>query len=102
MTGILTLIMFIVSILGASPCHAASPVKVGAKVLHDSGYAELAGKRIGLITNGSAMVDGIGTVNLIASSGKVRLAAVFAPEHGLRGLREDGETVVERTDERTG
>lgn len=101
MTNFLTLMLLLAFLFDASPSYPASLVKVGAKVLHDSGYAELAGKRIGLITNHTAMVDGIYTVDLMASSGKVQLVAVFAPEHGLRGLREDGEVVGERIDECT-
>lgn len=102
MTYFLPLISFLALLFNASPSYPASLVKVGAKVLHDSGYAGLAGKRIGLVTNHTAMVDGIYTVDLVASSGKVQLAAIFAPEHGLRGLKEDGELVGERIDEHTG
>jgi len=102
MTYSITLTLFLALLLHASPSYPASLVKVGAKVLHDSGYAELAGKRIGLITNHTGTVDGVDTADLMAASGKVRLAAVFAPEHGLRGLKEDGELVGERIYERTG
>ena len=36
------------------------------------------------------------------TSGKVRLAVIFAPEHGLRGLKEDGVQITAGADERTG
>lgn len=102
MTKLSTLLVAFAVLCHGSPSYSASVVEVGAKVLHESGYAELAGKRVGLITNHTAVVDGIHTADLMASSGKVRLVALFAPEHGLRGLNEDGEKVGERVDERTG
>jgi len=98
----------IVAVFGAlfvgavSPAHAGSPVRVGAKDLHESGYGELCGKRIGLITNHTAMVDGTHLIDLIHAGGKVRLVALFAPEHGLRGLEEDGVKLGEGVDGRTG
>jgi uncharacterized protein YbbC (DUF1343 family) len=85
-----------------APCHAGSPVRVGAKVLHESGYGELNGRRVGLITNHTAMVDGTHLIDLMHAGGKVRLAALFAPEHGLRGLEEDGVQLGEGVDGRTG
>src|SRR6266545_3768585 len=102
MIKLFTFLLFLILSLGVSPSHAASSVKVGAKVLHDSGYAEMAGKRVGLITNHTAMVDGIHVVDLLQESGKLHIAALFAPEHGLRGLKEDGVRIGQRLDERTG
>ncbi|HEX8255014.1 MAG TPA: exo-beta-N-acetylmuramidase NamZ domain-containing protein [Thermoanaerobaculia bacterium] len=69
----------------------------GIDVLHASGYAALRGMRIGLITNHTG-IDRTGnpTVDLLRSAPGVTLAAIFAPEHGLRGT-EDHENV---TDER--
>jgi len=62
----------------------------GIDVLHASGYAALRGKRIGLITNQSA-IDRTGnpTVDLLRSAPDVKLVAVFTPEHGLRGTLDD-------------
>ncbi len=102
MTRLLTILLFLTIVFGASPSYPGSIVKVGAKVLHDSRYAEIAGKRIGLITNQTAVVDGVHTADLLSASGMVQLAALFAPEHGLRGSKEDGEKFGEGIDERTG
>lgn len=77
-------------------------MKVGAQVLHDSRFAGIAGKRVGLITNHTAVVDGVHTADLMFAGGTVQLAALFAPEHGLRGSKEDGEKFGEGIDERTG
>ncbi|HTG80385.1 MAG TPA: DUF1343 domain-containing protein [Geobacteraceae bacterium] len=102
MTRVFTALTCLAVFFGALPAYPASLVKVGARVLHDSGYAELAGKRIGLITNQTAVADDVHTADLMHASGKVQLVDLFAPEHGLRGLKEDGEKVGDRIDERTG
>jgi uncharacterized protein YbbC (DUF1343 family)/CubicO group peptidase (beta-lactamase class C family) len=61
----------------------------GIDVLHASGYAALRGKRIGLITNQTG-VDRAGnpTVDLLRSAPGVTLAALFSPEHGIRGTAD--------------
>jgi uncharacterized protein YbbC (DUF1343 family)/CubicO group peptidase (beta-lactamase class C family) len=62
----------------------------GIDVLHASGYAALRGMRIGLITNQSG-IDRTGnpTVDLLRGAPGVTLAAIFTPEHGLRGTADD-------------
>jgi uncharacterized protein YbbC (DUF1343 family)/CubicO group peptidase (beta-lactamase class C family) len=62
----------------------------GIDVLHSSGYEALRGMRIGLITNQSG-IDRTGnpTVDLLRSAPGVTLAAIFTPEHGLRGTFDD-------------
>ncbi len=95
-----TLLLFLP--LAGSPARASTPVKVGAQVLTEHNFAELAGKRIGLITNRSALVAGRHVVQLMQANHNVTLAAIFAPEHGYRGLKEDGATVGFRVDEQTG
>lgn len=62
----------------------------GIDVLHAAGYEALQGKRIGLITNRSA-IDRFGnpTVDLLRSAKGVELAAIFSPEHGLRGTADE-------------
>ncbi|HYC89052.1 MAG TPA: exo-beta-N-acetylmuramidase NamZ domain-containing protein [Thermoanaerobaculia bacterium] len=62
----------------------------GIDVLHAGGYEALRGLRIGLITNQSG-IDRTGnpTVDLLRSAPGVTLAAIFTPEHGLRGTLDD-------------
>ena len=62
----------------------------GIDVLAASHYALLRGKRIGLITNHSA-IDRVGnpTLDHLRSAPGVTLAALFTPEHGLRGLADE-------------
>lgn len=63
----------------------------------------LRGKRVGLITNHSG-IDRAGTpdIDRIASHPELRLVALLAPEHGIRGNVEAGEHVGDETDARTG
>ena len=70
------------------PIHAA-PVKTGAEVLADASFSPLRGKRFGLVTNRTATVGGIHLLDLMASAG-IRPVVIFTPEHGLRGMAEDG------------
>ena len=98
---IVTMIIVAITTLNP-PSFAGTPVKVGAQVLHESGYADFLGKRIGLVTNNSAVVNGVRLYDLMHASGKVQLAALFAPEHGLRGLKEDGAKIQELRDGQTG
>ncbi len=62
----------------------------GIDVLHASGYEALRGMRVGLITNQSG-IDRAGnpTVDLLRSAPGVTLAAIFTPEHGLRGTADE-------------
>lgn len=62
----------------------------GIDVLHATNYEALHGLRIGLITNQSG-IDRTGnpTVDLLRGAPGVTLAAIFTPEHGLRGTADD-------------
>lgn len=77
-------------------------VRTGADVLAATDFAPLAGMTIGLIANQTSVVDGVHLIDLLAGSTSVELGAVFAPEHGLRGLADAGELVGDGLDERTG
>lgn len=65
--------------------------------------AELRGKRVGLIAN-QAAVDREGTlaIDLIAQHEHLELVALFAAEHGIRGVVEAGERIDDGIDARTG
>jgi uncharacterized protein YbbC (DUF1343 family) len=63
---------------------------------------EMAGKKVGLITNHTAVVEGRHLIDIITSDRKVNLSALFGPEHGLRGTGEDGETIGDYTDPASG
>ena len=65
-------------------------VKSGLEVLAEQGFSRLAGRSVGLVTNHTG-VDAHGRrgIDLIAAAPRVRLAAIFAPEHGITGLMDD-------------
>lgn len=78
-------------------------VTTGADRLAASGWAELAGQRVGVITNPTGILADLRhEVDVMASSGVVDLVAVFGPEHGFRGTAQAGESEGTYVDERTG
>ena len=93
----LLLIMFFT----VSLSNAGTQVKVGAKVLAESGFSELRGKNVGLVTNQTSVVDGVHLIDMMHAGG-VRLTALFSPEHGLRGAAEDGVKIAEHVDKSSG
>jgi len=65
------------------------PVKPGLEVLVRDGFRPLQGARVGLVTNHSA-IDSSGrpAADLLAAGRGFTLAALFSPEHGLRGTSD--------------
>jgi uncharacterized protein YbbC (DUF1343 family) len=63
----------------------------------------LRGKRVGLITNHTG-IDRARTpdIDLIARHPQLKLVALLAPEHGIRGNVEAGDRVADETDPTTG
>lgn len=98
----------ILLLLLAVPPGAAQPaVTTGAQRLVDTGFDALDGLRVGLVTNHTARVDTTdgGPAHLIDrlhAAPSVELAALFGPEHGLRGTAEAGAAVASFTDPATG
>jgi uncharacterized protein YbbC (DUF1343 family) len=78
-------------------------VLTGIDVLLRDGPGDLAGKRLGLITNHTGRTaDGRSTVDALHGMDGVQLVALFGPEHGLRGTAEAGEEIADGRDTRTG
>jgi uncharacterized protein YbbC (DUF1343 family) len=101
--SILTLVFVLVG-CGAS---ASSPgdqpdaaVRTGADVLVADNFALLAGKRVGIVTNHTALVGDRHLVDLMHESDQVDVVALFGPEHGIRG--DDVGRIDDAVDERTG
>ncbi len=88
----------------AAPCETppCAPVKTGAAALMERGFDLLDGKRVGLVVNHTARVDDAHLIDLVFAAPNVELAALFGPEHGLRGTADAGEKVADGRDERTG
>ncbi|MFT3878196.1 MAG: DUF1343 domain-containing protein [Gemmatales bacterium] len=80
---------------------ARSPVRVGIDVLRKNGFKGLENKRVGLVTNHTGIArDGISTIDILHQAPKVKLVALFSPEHGIRGVVDD--KVSDSNDEKTG
>jgi uncharacterized protein YbbC (DUF1343 family) len=74
----------------AATVPAVDHVKTGLDALVEQQFGPLAGKRVGIITNHSGQTrDRQRNIDVIHKSGTVHLAAIFTPEHGLAGLRDD-------------
>ena len=77
------------------------PTLAGIDVLAAEGFARLRGKRVGLLTNQTGQSrHGESTIDLMARAPAMTLAALFSPEHGIRGEVDD--KVPSSHDERTG
>lgn len=77
-------------------------VQTGLQVLQRKEWAELRGKRVGAIVNPTSVDGGFRHLaDLLAHSG-ARLAALFGPEHGIRGEAQYMEAVGAAKDPRTG
>lgn len=80
---------------------ARGPVLTGIDVLRRDKFASLKGRSVGLVTNHTGRgADGTATIDLLAKADGVKLVALFSPEHGLRG--EKDEKVGDGKDEKTG
>ena len=85
-----------------APPPASTPLTTGAQALVASGFAELKGKRVGLVTNQTGLVGGQHLADVMHKSGVVKLTAILAPEHGFRGGVEAGAKVRDGVDTKTG
>jgi uncharacterized protein YbbC (DUF1343 family) len=86
-----------------SALSSGAPVRPGIEVFLADVPRALRGKRVGLITNNSG-IDRSRTldIDLIARSKDLKLVALFAPEHGIRGDAEAGDKISDERDPRTG
>ncbi len=100
----------IVSLMGVWLLSACGPipsqkpaVKLGNEVLVERQFKELAGKRVGLITNPSGVNRNLeSTMDVLRAAPGVQLVALFGPEHGIYGDVPAGDKIESRTDPRTG
>jgi uncharacterized protein YbbC (DUF1343 family) len=88
---------------GATARDSAGAVRPGIETFLADVPQALRGKRVGLITNHTG-IDRARTpdIDLIARHPQLRLVALLAPEHGIRGNVEAGEHIQDETDRSTG
>jgi uncharacterized protein YbbC (DUF1343 family) len=95
------LCLFLAAVL---PALAKEPsVKTGIEVLRSRGFDILRGKRVGLITNPTGVDSRLqSTIDILAHAPGVTLAALYGPEHGVRGNVAAGMKVEASADPKTG
>ncbi len=87
----------------AYPARESSTVRPGLEVLMETTPPELAGRRVGFITNQTAVAsDGTSAIDLLHSAENFELVALFSPEHGIRGVAAEGEAISSEVDRETG
>lgn len=97
-TAIIGAVVLGILFLSRSFVFSAERCLTGLDVLVAENFAPLAGKKVGVITNQTG-VDRKGRhiVSLLAHAPEVKLAAIFAPEHGFAGKVSHGEFVQDST-----
>ncbi len=94
---------FLVLTFLAFSVHRVVAVELGIDVLKAQGFAPLAGKRIGLVTNQTG-VDSSGTKTrlILRKASNIRLVALYSPEHGIDGTAPASQYIPSRKDSVTG
>lgn len=90
-------------IAAATVMGLSAQVKPGIEVLRDNGFAQLQGKRVGLITNPTGVDNNLkSTIDILHEAPGVTLTALYSPEHGVRGDVHAGDAVETYVDPATG
>ncbi|HEY4433292.1 MAG TPA: DUF1343 domain-containing protein [Candidatus Cybelea sp.] len=77
-------------------------IELGNEVFLRRAWRDLGGRAIGLITNQSGVTSQLESiVDATLRQGKVRVKAIYAPEHGFRGDRNAGASVASYIDPQT-
>jgi uncharacterized protein YbbC (DUF1343 family) len=78
-------------------------VCTGLEALRERGFEPITGRRIGLLTNPSAVTRDLdSTTDVLRRAAQVDLRALFSPEHGYAAAAADGTHVASSIDPRTG
>ncbi|MGW7250550.1 exo-beta-N-acetylmuramidase NamZ family protein [Streptomyces decoyicus] len=95
---------------GAGPARAADPAHGGGRRVHTGfdrlsadGYRLLDGHKVGIVTNPTGVTQDLRhIVDVMHADARVRLTAVFGPEHGFRGTAQAGGSEGRYDDPATG
>ena len=75
--------------------NARAAIKLGNEVLLESHFHLIEGKNVGLVTNQTGVDSrGISFIEILAATEGTKLAALYAPEHGIDGIDRAGAWVV--------
>ncbi|MFJ3664431.1 exo-beta-N-acetylmuramidase NamZ domain-containing protein [Streptomyces sp. NPDC090119] len=87
----------------ASDDGAGHRVRTGFERLAADGYAPLSGRKVGIVTNPTGITRDVRhIVDVMHGDDRVRLTAVFGPEHGFRGTAQAGGSEGRYDDPATG
>jgi uncharacterized protein YbbC (DUF1343 family) len=79
-----------------------SQVKTGIEVLRDNNFKALEGKKVGLLTNPTGVDAQLkSTIDILYEAPEVNLAALYGPEHGVRGNFAAGSKIGDIVDDKT-
>ena len=96
------MICWLAAVVAAMPL-ASAQVYTGIEMLERSGFEELQGKRVGLVTNPSGVDRNLrSTIDILYEAPEVNLVALYGPEHGVRGDVYAGDHVADSKDPKTG
>ena len=88
--------------LQPAPPVRLNPVLNGIDILERDKFKQLEGLKLGLVTNHTGRnLAGKQTIDILKEAPNVKLTAMFAPEHGIRG-ELDTEKIDDSKDEKTG
>ncbi|MBI3553196.1 MAG: DUF1343 domain-containing protein [Elusimicrobia bacterium] len=88
-----------IALLLALAARPAGALQAGIDVLEAQGFAPLAGKRVGLITNHTGVdASGRTTIDALFAAKNLQLVALFSPEHGIRGDKNGGAPIGDAKD----
>ncbi|MFB5195347.1 exo-beta-N-acetylmuramidase NamZ domain-containing protein [Neobacillus sp. KR4-4] len=105
--GLLALVLLLSTVSAAVAKNAKEKknekFRLGVEVLLQDKIDLIKDKRVGLITNPTAVDQSVTSiVDLLYNNNNVNLTALYGPEHGVRGSAQAGQYVEQYTDEKTG
>lgn len=77
-------------------------VQTGIEVLQSEALSIVKNKAIGIITNHTGLTKELRKNYLILIEANVKVKALFSPEHGLAGVQQDAEVVLNSRDAQSG
>ena len=104
---------FLILLIALFYATSHTQVKTGADLLFEKYFHLIEGKKVGLVTNHSALLSN-GAVfrhpvqrekhlaDALFEDKRTQLVALFGPEHGIRGDAPDGKSIAHGADAKTG
>lgn len=77
-------------------------VQTGIDVLEDEGFDRFKNERLGLVINPASVTASIENTLTVFLKNRMKVAALFGPEHGIRGEAQDQEECIGFRDEECG